>query len=291
MRWLDVPQWVANSGIAANKPVGIGAILGVSLLLTIMIKRVSSRVEAKVARHTTPLRALQRAHTLATVVASTGIVAVWVLAVIVLLSSLGLDVRGLFAGVGLAGLAIGLGAQDLIKDILAGFFTILEDRYGVGDIVRVNGKAAGRVEQLTLRVTGLRDLDGTLSYINNGEIKEVANLSKEWSGALVDIPVAHTEDPARVRNVLERVTEATTVDPEIRRKLNGKPKVLGIETLDSVAATWRLLADTKPGRQWDVARRLREMVKEAFLEEGIRAPHQIPTSVRDETGETVQAIE
>ena len=277
MKMMDVPQWVANSGTAVTKAVAIGAILIASMLLTMVIRRVSRRIEEKVAGHTSPLRTLQRAHTLATIASSTGIVVVWGLAAIVLLSSLGLDVGGLFAGAGLAGLAIGLGAQDLVKDVLAGFFIILDDQYGVGDIIRVNGTTAGRVEQLTLRITGLRDLDGTLSYINNGEIKELANLSKGWSGAVVDVPVAHTEDPVRVREVLERVSEAALDDPELKNMLRGRPQVLGIEAFDPLAATWRVVANTRPGRQWDVARRFREMVKDAFVREGIGAPQVTPT--------------
>ena len=272
MKSLALFPWLGNLRALVMDSLGIVAVVGAALLLTILIKRATTRVETRIANETTPLRTLQRAHTLSVVTSSTGIVTIWVLAGLILLSLLGLDVGGVFAGVGLAGLAIGLGAQDLIKDFLAGFFIILEDRYGVGDVVRVNGTAAGRVEQLSLRVTGLRDLDGTLWYINNGEIKEDANLSKQWSGALVDIPVAHTEEPARVRKVLEQVTEAAMRDPDVRRKLRERPQVLGIEAVDPIAATWRLLAHTRPGRQWDVSRRLREMAIEGLLEEGIRPP-------------------
>ena len=276
MKSLELFHWLGSLKALVMDSLGLVAVVGAALLLTILIKRATRRVEARIANETTPLRNLQRAHTLSAVTSSTGIMAIWVLTGLILLSLLGLDVGGVFAGVGLAGLAIGLGAQDLIKDFLAGFFIILEDRYGVGDIVRVNGTAAGRVEQLSLRVTGLRDLDGTLWYINNGEIKEVANLSKQWSGALVDIPIAHSEEPTRVRRVLERVAGTAMHDPELRRKLRERPRVLGVEAVDPFAATWRILAHTRPGQQWDVARGLREMAMAALLEEGIKLPRVPP---------------
>jgi small-conductance mechanosensitive channel len=148
----------------------------------------------------------------------------------------------------------------------------LEDQYGVGDIVTINQEASGRVEQLTLRVTGLRDLDGTVHYIGNGSISLVANRSKDWSRAVIDVGVGYSEDPSRVRAVLDRVAREAKSDEVLGAKLYSMPEVLGVETLGEYEVVWRVLAETKPARQWEVAREVRERIKVAFDEENIEIP-------------------
>jgi small-conductance mechanosensitive channel len=139
-------------------------------------------------------------------------------------------------------------------------------------VVQVNGIATGKVEQLTLRVTGLRDLDGTLHYLANGNITHVANRSKDWARAVIDVSVSLREDPADVRRALERVAAEAKEDPELGRNLYARPQVLGVEMLGDYDVTWRMIAETKPGRQFETERALRERVKVAFDADGIESP-------------------
>jgi moderate conductance mechanosensitive channel len=170
------------------------------------------------------------------------------------------------------GLAVGFGAQNLVRDVITGFFILFEDQYGVGDVVQVNGIATGKVEQLTLRITGLRDLDGTLHYLANGNITHVANMSKDWARAVIDVSVSLRENPADVRRALERVAAEAKEDPELGRNLYARPQVLGVEVLGDYDVTWRMIAETKPGRQFETERSLRERVKVAFDADDIESP-------------------
>jgi len=255
------------------KAIRIVAVVGAAFLVSILLRRALRRLEGRVADETTPLRSLQRAQTLAKVVSSAGIVLIWTLAGIYVLDILGFKLAPLLAGVGIIGLAVGFGAQNLVRDVVTGFFILFEDQYGVGDIIEINQQAAGRVEQLTLRVTGLRGLDGTLHYISNGNITHVANRSKDWARAVIDVGVAYKENPNRVREVLEEVSiAAKEQDEELGKLLYEKPEILGVEMLGEYEVTWRIIADTRPGKQWEVGRMMRERIKNAFDAHGIEIP-------------------
>lgn len=271
MSWNAITTWIGDNAEAVAALRIVGA-LALAYVLSRVLKRVVARVEKRVSEHTTPIRALQRTQTLAKVLSSAGIVAIWILAGFLVLQELGFDLAPLLAGVGIVGLAIGFGAQNLVRDVVTGFFILLEDQYGVGDVIEINQIASGRVEQLTLRVTGLRDVDGTLHYIANGNITHVANRSKDWARAVVDVGVAYDADPARVREVLRRVAEEAKADDELGPKLYAVPEVWGVESLGDYEVVWRVVAETKPARQWDVARLLRERIKIAFDAEGIEIP-------------------
>jgi small-conductance mechanosensitive channel len=185
---------------------------------------------------------------------------------------LGFDLAPLLAGVGIIGLAVGFGAQNLVRDIVTGFFILFEDQYGVGDVIQINEVASGKVEQLTLRLTGLRDLDGTMHYISNGTITHVANRTKDWSRAVIDVRVSYDADQDHTRRVLEEVALEAKEDETLTRSLYSVPEVLGVERLGENEVVWRLLAETKPGRQWDIARQINERVKLRLDEEGIEIP-------------------
>jgi small-conductance mechanosensitive channel len=243
-----------------------------AFFLTRLLRRAVRRMEGKVAEQTSPMRALQRTETLTKVLGSAGIVVIWTVAGIYVLSGLGYDLAPLLAGVGIIGLAVGFGAQDLVKDVVNGFFILLEDQYGVGDVVQINQEAAGKVEQLTLRVTGLRDIDGTMHFVSNGSIDHVANRTKDWSRAVIDVGVSYSADPAQVRRVLEKVSSDAKESGEAGGSLYEPPQVLGVEALGEYEVVWRVLAETKPGRQWDVGRQLRERIKDELDAEGIEIP-------------------
>lgn len=258
----------------------LGAVVSVR-----MVRRAVTRLHAKVSAQTSPLRALQRTQTLAKVASSAGIVAIWSISAIYVLSELGFNLAPLLAGAGVIGLAVGFGAQNLVRDVVSGFFILFEDQYGVGDIIEINQNAAGVVEEFTLRLTGMRGLDGTLHFVPNGEIKLVSNRSKDWSRAVIDVGVAFKEDPNKVREVLEQVAqEAETSTPD-SKYLNGQPEVLGIEMLGEYEVVWRMLAETKPGKQWQVGRNLRERVTVAFDEAGIEIPfpHRVMVTANGKT--------
>lgn len=250
----------------------VAGVIFAAFLLTRLLRRIVSKVKTKVEAHTTPMRTLQRTDTLTRVLSSAGIVVIWILVLFLIIEDLGFNLAPLLAGVGIIGLAVGFGAQNLVRDVVTGFFILFEDQYGVGDIIEINETAAGTVEELTLRVTSLRALDGTLHYISNGNITHVANRSKDWARAIVDVGVAYSEKPSKIRQVLDDVARDAKDDETIGRMLYSVPTIMGVESLGEYEVVWRLLADTKPGRQWEVARMLRERIQIAFEREGIEIP-------------------
>lgn len=217
------------------------------------------------------LRSAARARTIAAVLRSicTGII--WSFAVIYVLGALGLDLGPLLAGAGVAGVALGFGAQSLVRDFLSGMFMLIEDQYGVGDVVDV-GEASGTVEQVTLRVTRLRDQNGTVWHVPNGQILRVGNKSQQWARAVVDVAVAPGADLERAALVIGEAAEAVWASDEAKADVLDRPEVLGIEYLGPDAATIRVQGKTRPGAQWRVSRLLRVRVAEALAEAGVDLP-------------------
>ncbi len=195
-----------------------------------------------------------------------------VTALLMLLSTFGIDVTPLLASVGVAGLAVSLGAQTLIKDLIGGILILVENHYVVGDSIRV-GDVSGKVERLTLRATYIRDVNGLLYVVPNGEVRIVGNMTKEWSRALVDIGVAYEEDMDRALSVLEEAAAAFAEDPEFGPLLLEPPKVLGPLSLGDWAFTVRFMVKTQPGKQWAVARGLRKQILAACEQEDISLPY------------------
>jgi small-conductance mechanosensitive channel len=193
-------------------------------------------------------------------------------ALLMLLSTFGVDITPLLASVGVAGLAVSLGAQSLIKDLIGGFLILAENQYAVGDTIQV-GTVAGQVERLTLRATYVRAIDGYLYVIPNGEVRIVANQTKEWSRALVDVGVAYEEDLDRALRVLTETAEAFAQDLDIGPELLEPPQVLGPFSLGDWAVTVRVMVKTQPGKQWGVARELRKRILAACEREGIALPY------------------
>ncbi|MGH2805697.1 MAG: mechanosensitive ion channel family protein [Actinomycetota bacterium] len=276
-----IARWMEIAAVEAGLRIAFVLLAGV--VLTRLLRLVVRRLQKKVSAHAEPARALQRAETLARVLTSAGIVVIWSVSGIYVLSVLGFQLAPLLAGVGIVGLAVGFGAQDLVKDVVNGFFILLEDQFGVGDILQINQGPSGKVEQLTLRVTGLRDLDGTLHFISNGTITHVANRSKDWARAVIDVGVGYGEDPSHVRSVLEDVAAETSDDDEIGSNLYAKPEILGVEALGEYEVVWRVIADTKPGKQWEASRQIREVIKRAFDAENIEIPfpHRVMVTAGD----------
>lgn len=216
-------------------------------------------------------RTVQRSKAVGQIVRSSLLLTIWTVATILFLSILGINVAPILASAGIAGVAIGFGAQTLIKDFLAGIFIILEDQYGIGDIVDL-GPAVGTVEEVGLRITRLRDLGGVVWYVRNGEIMRVANRSQGWTLAIVDVPVAYNEDLERVRTVIEEVGEEMLTDPQYFGQLLGTPTYAGVEQVSGDAVFLRIVAKTAPDQPIQMARIIREKLKVAFDQAGIKVP-------------------
>jgi small conductance mechanosensitive channel len=211
----------------------------------------------------------QRAATLRHVMRSAVKIVVIVVLIMTVISELGFSVAGVLASVGVASLAIGFGAQTLVKDIISGFFILLEDQYGVGDVVRI-GEDSGVVEHMTLRITVLRNLEGEVHIIPNGSIQSVTVMTKDWARAVVDVTVAYKEDLNRVFQVLENVALRLAKDwPD---RVIERPSILGIEKLSADGVAIRSVAKTPPMKQWEVVREWRRRVKEEFDRQGIEFP-------------------
>jgi small conductance mechanosensitive channel len=216
-------------------------------------------------------RRVQRAKTMGSLLKSiiTGVL----LAVIgtMALSEVGVDVGPIIASAGIIGIALGFGAQSLVSDFLSGIFMIFEDQYGVGDVVDV-GEAIGTVEAVTLRVTRLRDVNGTVWYVRNGEIMRVGNMSQNWARSVLDVTVAYGEDLAKVRRVLQEVAHDLWEDEDFKGLIIEEPEVWGVEALAPDGVTVRVTLKTAPLEQWAVAREMRQRIKARFDHEGIEIP-------------------
>ena len=217
-------------------------------------------------------RARQRADTIAALLGSIASFSVWTIAVLMVLGELGLELGPLIAGAGIVGIALGFGAQNLVRDFLSGIFMLIEDQYGVGDVIDA-GPASGQVEGVNLRTTRLRDIEGNVWHIPNGQIERVANKSQDWSRALLDIPVSYEADTSRAAEVIQLAArEVRHGSPEWAQLILDEPEVWGVEDLGSDGVVIRLVAKTAPLSQWKVARRLRVAIKEALEREGIEIP-------------------
>jgi moderate conductance mechanosensitive channel len=217
------------------------------------------------------LRAASRAETLSSVLRSSATVVIWGFALLMILGEFEINLGPLIAGAGIAGVALGFGAQSLVKDFLTGIFMLIEDQYGVGDIIDV-GEAVGEVEAVTLRTTKLRGLDGSAWHVPNGEIARVGNLSQEWSRALLDIEVAYSTDLTKAREVIMAVAQGVHEDPDWAPVILAPPEIWGVESLGADGIAIRLVVATKPGMQWGLQRELRGRIKDTFDAEGIEIP-------------------
>jgi small conductance mechanosensitive channel len=213
----------------------------------------------------------QRMATLGSLLRSTVTFVVAAIAVLTIMDLVGIPLAPLLASAGVGGVALGFGAQSLVKDFLSGVFMILEDQYGVGDVIDT-GEAIGTVEEVSLRVTRLRDADGVTWYVRNGEVIRIGNLSQHRATAIVDVPVAYDEDVARVSAVIREATEAMATEEDWEGRLLEPPTVAGVESILGQTMTIRVLAQTSPGDKVDVQRALRQRIKSALDAAGVKAP-------------------
>jgi small conductance mechanosensitive channel len=224
-------------------------------------------------------RRTQRAETIGAVVRSVVAITIWSIAVLTVLEILGVNLGPLIAGAGIVGVALGFGAQSLVKDFLSGMFMLMEDQYGVGDVIDVGVPAGGggatvtgTVEGVSLRTTRLRDVDGVVWHVPNGSIPRVGNKSQQWSRAVVDVPVTFQTDAGAATDVIRAVTDQVWHDPAFASTILAEPSVLGVESLAPGRVVIRVVARTRPQEQWRVERELRVKIKAALDEAGIALP-------------------
>ena len=285
-RWAGLADWLVA------KPLAIAVIVVVAWLVSRILRALVSRVVQRLARpaQSERLRRLRarapaalvgddedgrraqaRANTLATVARSLVTGFVWFTALVTILDVVEINLGPLLAGAGIVGVALGFGAQAMVKDYLNGFFLVIEDQYGVGDWVDLGPDARGVVERVTLRATRLRATDGTVWHVPHGEVQRVGNSSQDFAYAVLDVQVALGMELGRVEEIMTVLAQGLADDPEWAGDVTGQPDFWGVNTLTREGATVRLLLKTGPGAQWRVQRELRRRVKQAFDDQGLTA--------------------
>ena len=258
-------SWLLSHGIK------IFGILIIAYLINRLAGKVIEGIIRKGVRDTTREATEKRQNTLIGVFSGTLKIAIWLIAIMMILPELGIDIGPILVGAGILGVALGFGAQYMIRDFLAGLFIIIENQYRVGDVVCLDG-TCGLVEDINLRKTILRDLDGVVHHVPNGEIKKASNLSKQFARVNLNIGVAYKENLDKVIQVVNRVGKELAEDPEWKDFILKPPQFLRVDDFGESAVIIKILGETKPLKQWDVTGELRKRIKIAFDKEGIEIP-------------------
>ncbi len=286
-------DWLAASANwLVAKPLKILLILTIAFVIRYLVRRLidrltrlPSRGSGKVPAILRPLRERapqmlsaaiverrrQRAQTIGSVLKSIATFLILGIAVLEILAELGLNIGPIIASAGIVGVALGFGAQNLVKDFLSGMFMMVEDQYGVGDFVDV-GEASGTVEAVGLRVTTLRDGNGTVWYVRNGEILRVGNSSQGFAVAVVDVPLAHGSDVNRATSLIAEVAEQVAAEHPFSEAVLEPAQVLGVESVTAEGIALRMSVKVRPGQQWTLQRALRGRITSALAEEGFHTP-------------------
>jgi small conductance mechanosensitive channel len=270
-------NWLAGPGLEA-----VLIILG-SVLLARLVAWIGRRITDSIDERSTGGDALVRSeaakhrHSLTQVLTWAAIVLIYAIAVFFVLDRVGVPVTGLVAPATVLGVGLGFGAQRIVSDVLAGFFIITERQYGFGDVVAISvvgasEAATGAVEDVTLRVTRVRSVNGEVVTVPNGQIVKVVNLSRDWARAVVDVPVPAATDVSQVNEILRQVGREAFADPSMRPLLLDAPSVMGVETIGLDQVNVRMVARTLPGKQFEVGRDLRARVVLAFRQQGMHVP-------------------
>ena len=278
---LEVEYWFAILEKLTNWFINVfpGLILLIILLfitlkvLRIFIKRFTKLLIKRAKNDETidELEAEKRIKTLMGILWGIGKVAVWTTAGFVILREIGIDVKPILAGAGILGLAVGFGAQELVRDFISGFFILLENQISTGDVAVING-TGGLVERIELRTIKLRDFSGVVHIFQNGKINSISNMTKEWSAMVFDIGVAYKEDPDKVIQIMTEVGNELQNDEAFGSKIIEPIEVFGVNEFGDSAVVIRARFKTKPIEQWNVGREYRKRLKKAFDAKGIEIP-------------------
>jgi moderate conductance mechanosensitive channel len=251
----------------------IGFVLLIAVVLRIAAHRLIGRITARASENAasradraSPVfskRRNPRANALGSILRNAASVTIFGIAAAIILGDMGVNLAPVLASAGVLGIALGFGAQNLVQDFLSGIFMLLEDQYGVGDVI-VIGDVTGTVEAVSLRVTRVRDLNGVVWHIRNGTISQAGNESQGWARAVVDFPVSYDRDIPRVRQLMMHTATGMWQEPDWRGVMLEEPEVWGVQAISTDEVVLRLAARTAPLRQWEVARELRERLKTAL---------------------------
>jgi moderate conductance mechanosensitive channel len=297
---IDTPERFSNEwwgDVLLGNPLRLAALLVLAVVVRYLVHRMIDRLVMRAVQAEPPERLLGsrraakvvfggtgiyserralRATTLGSLLKSIVTAVISVIVVVMALDILGYPIGPLLASAGIAGIALGFGAQNLVKDFLSGIFMLLEDQYGVGDVIDM-GEATGTVEAVGLRVTRLRSVDGTVWYVRNGEVVRVGNSSHGWARTVLDVRIAYDEDIARVERLLADLVAEFAADPEWEPYVLEEPEVWGVENLAADSIVLRVVVKTQPLQQWKIARELRERIKRVFDAEGVQIPQVVPS--------------
>lgn len=298
-------QWI---DALLGTPLRIALIIVIGLIVAMILRLIINRVENRVAsgeasrgkrrlarlappeiaralRSVHPgaqQRRAQRARTLGSVLRSASALLISTIVILMILDELGVSVAPLLASAGIVGVALGFGAQALVKDFLSGIFMMAEDQYGVGDVIDV-GEVSGTVEAVGLRITRVREYNGTLWYVRNGELMRVGNMTQLWARVLFDVKIDYDADVERAEDLLLEVGKELREDPQWHTEVLEVPELTGVEEIDAEGVLLRLVAKTTPGMQWAVGRELRRRMKTRFDSAGIAlAKSHVRVETRDD---------
>ena len=266
----DFTDWLTGDGIRIAAIVGVA--VAIDYALHRMIPRALRLTVERQMKGREEEEIQQRVDTLASVFTAGGRVIIVLVTLLTLMPLAGISIGPLLAGVGILGLAVGFGAQSLVKDVISGLFILLDNQYSKGDVVTVAG-ISGLVEDVGIRRTVLRDLDGIVHYIPNGEIAVASNFTQEYSRVNLNVGVSYSEDLDHVMRVIDRVGEEMAADPEWAPAIITPPKSLRVDNLGDSGIDIKVVGDTKPIKQWEVMGELRKRIKKAFDDEGIEIPY------------------
>lgn len=249
----------------------IVAVIVVSFVLIRLLRLIAGKITSLQTRKLPPGIRVQQIRTLASVITSIGVFIIVFVAALEILPLLGFNLGPLLASAGVAGLAIGFGAQTLVHDFINGFFILLENQYDIGDGVRIAG-VKGVVEEMTLRHTSLRDDDGTVHIVPNSQVTIVSNMTRDWSQLAMRVVVAYSENSDRIMNFLQQVGEDLRHDPNFAQDIVGDIQVPGIDRVGNGEAEYLMLVKTRPNKQYAVSRELRRRIKECFEKNNVQTP-------------------
>ncbi len=270
MDWTPVTDWLLQHGTRILIVLLMGVVLW--LFLKKFLPPLVRRTIARTMEGESEEAIKKRTNTLLAVFIGTGKILIAIVIIFMVLSELGIAIAPILAGFGVAGIAVGFGAQYLIRDLIAGIFILLENQYRVGDVIRI-ADTAGFVEEVNLRKTVLRDLDGILHHIPNGEVKVASNFTKKWARAHLNISVAYKEDLDRVMAILKKIWEEMAEDPDWGQFMISKtPSFLRVDAFGDSGIIIKIAGETQPIKQWDVMGELRRRIKKVFDAEGIEIP-------------------
>ena len=260
--------------------VSLGLILLFAVIVNVLARRYVRRLEDRAATlaegtEREKLRQARRRATVAKLLLDTFQIVVWSVVVMIILTSLGVNLGPLLATAGIAGVALGFGAQTIVRDTLSGFFILAENQFDVGDTVDLQTSAqpvSGTVEALTLRITMVRAFDGTLNIVPNGNILVTSNKTRGWGRAIVDLRLPYDQDVDQVREILNELFDEIRAVPPFEGALREGPDVLGIVQLTDAAEILRVVAETIPSKRWEIERLLREQMTNRLTQRGVAAP-------------------